>query len=156
MENNPDEFLVGAFRRKTQTIVVTFLKPNEVTDFIRFISWLPLTATLMKLLLLIFWRIFLGLPSRRTGSSPVHDQNFFCTGFRLCETFFANFFNVSKASAFIFFYFTNEWKFKNSQRVPFYIFRHYATCRKLREKFGKFFSQFLVGVFEENPDSYSG
>ena len=39
-------FLVGAFRRKTQTIVVTFLfflffKTNEVTDFI---SWLPLTA----------------------------------------------------------------------------------------------------------------
>ena len=29
-------FLVGAFRRKTQTIVVTFfLKTNEVTDFIK-------------------------------------------------------------------------------------------------------------------------
>ena len=33
-------FLVGAFRRKTQTIVMTFLflKTNEVTDFISFIS----------------------------------------------------------------------------------------------------------------------
>ena len=31
-------FLVGAFRRKTQTIVVTFSKTNEVTDFISFIS----------------------------------------------------------------------------------------------------------------------
>ena len=31
-------FLVGAFRRKTQTIVVTFLKTNELTDFINFIS----------------------------------------------------------------------------------------------------------------------
>ena len=51
-------FLVGAFRRKTQTIVLTFLflrpqtsidffKTNEVTDFISFICWLPLTATLM-------------------------------------------------------------------------------------------------------------
>ena len=37
-------FLVGAFRRKTQTIVMTFFKTNEVADFI---SWLPLTATLM-------------------------------------------------------------------------------------------------------------
>ena len=33
--------LVGAFRRKTQTIVVTsfFFKTNELTDFINFISW---------------------------------------------------------------------------------------------------------------------
>ena len=31
-------FLVGAFRRKTQTIVVTFFKTNELTDFINFIS----------------------------------------------------------------------------------------------------------------------
>ena len=42
------DFSVGAFRRKTQTIVVTFLffflKTNEATDFISFISWLPLTA----------------------------------------------------------------------------------------------------------------
>ena len=30
--------LVGAFRRKTQTIVVTFFKTNEMTDFISFIS----------------------------------------------------------------------------------------------------------------------
>ena len=32
-----DAFLVGAFRRKTQTIVVTsfFFKTNEVTDFIK-------------------------------------------------------------------------------------------------------------------------
>ena len=37
-------FLVNTFRRKTQTIAVTFLKTNEVTDFI---SWLPLAATLM-------------------------------------------------------------------------------------------------------------
>ena len=28
-------FLVGAFRRKTQTIVVTFFKTNELTDFIK-------------------------------------------------------------------------------------------------------------------------
>ena len=27
--------LVGAFRRKTQTIVVTFFKTNELTDFIK-------------------------------------------------------------------------------------------------------------------------
>ena len=33
-----DFFLVGAFRRKTQTIVVTFFKNNELTDFINFIS----------------------------------------------------------------------------------------------------------------------
>ena len=33
-------FLVGGFRRKTQTIVVTsFFKTNELTDFINFISW---------------------------------------------------------------------------------------------------------------------
>ena len=46
------QFLVRAFRRKTQTIVVTFhfflfFWTNEVTDFISFIGWLPLTATLM-------------------------------------------------------------------------------------------------------------
>ena len=34
-----DNFLVGAFRRKTQTIVVTFFKTNELTDFINFVSW---------------------------------------------------------------------------------------------------------------------
>ena len=56
-------FLIGAFRRKTQTIVV----------------------------------------QKDVGSSPVLDQ-FFCAGFfRLCETFFANFFNVSKGSTLHFF-----------------------------------------------------
>ena len=31
-------FQSARFRRKTQTIVVTFFKTNELTDFIRFIS----------------------------------------------------------------------------------------------------------------------
>ena len=64
------------------------------------------------------------------GSSPAHDQNFFCAGFfRLGVTFFSQ--NVSKGSPFIFFsYFAKEWMFKNSQRPPFYIFRQYATDRR--------------------------
>ena len=43
--------LVGAFRRKTQTIVVTFFKTNEVTYFISFINWLELTQNAILLLL---------------------------------------------------------------------------------------------------------
>ena len=88
------------------------------------------------------------------GSSPAHDQKFFCAGFfRLDETFFANFLNVSKGSPFIFFYFAKLWMFKNSQRPPFYIFRHYATYRrpkKFRKKIQKncdfFFNLFLTRV----------
>ena len=38
LESLSNEFLVGAFRRKTQTIVVTFFKTNDLTDFINFIS----------------------------------------------------------------------------------------------------------------------
>ena len=36
--NQRDLFSVGAFRRKTQAIVVTFFKTNEVTDLVSFIS----------------------------------------------------------------------------------------------------------------------
>ena len=37
------------------------------------------------------------MPGRRGGLSPAHDQKFFVqVFFRLCETFLANFFNVSK------------------------------------------------------------
>ena len=62
------------------------------------------------------------------GSSPAHDQNFFAQVlFGLVRLFSANFFSVSKGSPFNFFYFANEWIFKNSPRAPFYIVRHYAT-----------------------------
>ena len=49
LDNSFRIFLVGPFRRKAHTIVVTFFKTNEVTDFITFISWLELTlnATLL-------------------------------------------------------------------------------------------------------------
>ena len=43
------------------------------------------------------------------GSSLALDQNFLCMLFRLCETFSANFFNVSKGSPFNFLYFATEW-----------------------------------------------
>ena len=43
--------LVGAFRGKTQTIVVTFFKTNELTDFTSFISWVELTLNVTLFLL---------------------------------------------------------------------------------------------------------
>ena len=58
-------FLVGAFHRKTQTIVKTFFKTKGVTDFVSFIRIeLTLNATLLPLALeievdLVFLRSFL-------------------------------------------------------------------------------------------------
>ena len=56
-----------------------------------------------------------------------------------------------------FFYFAKECLFKNYQRPPFYIFRHYATYRrkKIEKKFRKkirIFFQFFphAGTVEEN------
>ena len=70
-------------------------------------------------------------------SSPAHDQKFFVQFFRLGETFFRKFLNVSKGSPFIFSYFAKEWMFKNSQRPPFYIFRQHATYQRQKNKISK-------------------
>ena len=59
-----------------------------------------------------------------------------------------------KGPPFYFSYFAKEWMFKNSQRAPFYIFRHYATywgpkkIEKKLERFLNFFSD--AGTVEEN------
>ena len=83
------------------------------------------------------------------GSSPAHDQKFFCRVFRLCETFFANFLMSPKSLPFIFFLFCKRTDVQKLPKGPFYIFRHYATYRR-PEKIG--FFQFFphVGTVEEN------
>ena len=77
---------------------------------------------------------------------------------------FSHFLKMSpKGTPSFFFYFAKEWMFKNSQRPPFYNFRHYATYRrqfkkyfekkieKNSKKFGIFFQFFPhAGTVEEN------
>ena len=56
-------------------------------------------------------------------SSPAHDQNFFMqVFFRLGETFFANFLNVSKGSPSFFSLLCKECMLKNYRRPPFTFF----------------------------------
>ena len=65
--------------------------------------------------------------------------------------------NISKGSTLHFFvYFAKEWMLKNSQRAPFYMFRHYATYGwpkiflKIFKKNWNFFSIFSqTGTVEE-------
>ena len=62
---------------------------------------------------------------------------------------YAYFFNVSKRSPFIFFYFAKKWMFKNFQRPHLYVFRHYATCwrpKKIEKNSEYFFNFFLTRV----------
>ena len=90
-------------------------------------------------------------------SSPAHDQKLFYAGFfRLGETFFPNFLNVSKGSPFLFFLFCKRMDVQKFTKAPLYIFRHYATYRrpkkiekKIRKKIQKsgfFFNFFLTRV----------
>ena len=61
--------------------------------------------------------------------------------FRHCETFFPKFFYCSSHQ---FLKFSNRMDVqKILKRPPFYIFRHYATYRKLRKKFEKKFGIFF-------------
>ena len=77
------------------------------------------------------------------GSSPALDQIFCVDFFRLCETFFRNFFNVFEGSTLHFFpYFAKEWMLKNSQRAPFTFFgtmRLTRNFKKIQKIFGNFF-----------------
>ena len=93
------------------------------------------------------------------GSSPAHDQEFFVQVFFGLMRLFSQFFLMCpKDPPFIFSYFAKEWMVKNSQRVPFYIFRHYATYRRPNKYFEKkfkknrIFFQFFshAGTVEEN------
>ena len=61
--------------------------------------------------------------------------------FRLCETFFRNFLNVTKESSFQFFLiFCNRTNVKKSQKVPFFQnFRHYETVQNPHFLFFKSF-----------------
>ena len=67
------------------------------------------------------------------GSSPAHDQkkSFLCRFLFDLMRLFSQFFKMSsKGPPFIFSCFAKKWMFKNSQRPPFYIFRHYANYRR--------------------------
>ena len=155
-------FLVGAFRRKTQTIVVTsFFKTNELTDFINFISW-P-TNTKLPLLPHYFtatWHRGYGFfevcQAEGHGFESRPWPKFFCAiFFRLCETFFRKY--LQRVHPSFFCLFCKKWMFKDSQSAPFYMFRHYATYRKPKKiekkfkKFGIFFPIFpQAGTVEEN------
>ena len=119
-----------------------------MTDFISFISWLPLTATLMQLLLLFFGGFFEVCQEGWVRVPPM-TKKFFVQLFSALRDFFANFFNVSKGSPFIFFYFAKEWMFKNSQGPPFKFFgtmRLTGDQKMIEKKFRIFFNFFLTGV----------
>ena len=87
------------------------------------------------------------------GSSLTLDQ-FFCSYFG-SGRLFRNFFKWLQRVPSFFFYFVKDWMFKNSQRPPYYIFRHYATYRRFQKKIETKihnFSQFFphVGTVEKN------
>ena len=76
---------------------------------------------------------------KEVGSSLTLDQFFCARNFGFVRLFFANFFNVSKGSSLQFFLlFCNR---MDVQKIPkgalFYIFRHYATYRRLQKNFEK-------------------
>ena len=83
------------------------------------------------------------------GSSPALDQ-FFCVDFfRLCETFFRNFFNVSEGSTLHFFLFCKRMDVEKQPKGPSYIFRYKVTYQKL-QKNSKNFWKFFLGTVEES------
>ena len=84
------------------------------------------------------------------GSSPTHDQKFFCAGFFGMVRLFSQFFLISpKGPPSFFFYFAKEWMFKNSQRPPFTFFgtmRLTGDQKKFEKKIGNIFNYFLTRV----------
>ena len=93
------------------------------------------------------------------GSSPAHDQKFFCAGFfRLGETFFANLLNISKGSPLHFFLFCRTMDVRKLPKA--HLFNFSALCdlpetkknsKKKFEKNGFFFNFFPhAGTVEEN------
>ena len=75
--------------------------------------------------------------------------------FRLCETdFFPKFFYCSSHQILIF---CNRMDVQKIPKRPhFYIFRHYATYRKLQKKFGIFFLFFILRAFVVSSCRKSG
>ena len=143
-------FLVGAFRRKTQTIVVTFFSifKGQRTD--RFYKFCKLTDTITKLCHTT--SLALGIEVTTFGSSPALDQKFFV---QVCFSFvrlFSQFFRcLQTVYPSFFFYFAKEWLFKNSQRAPFTFFgtMRLTEDQKILKKFPKiwiFFSCFIKWV----------
>ena len=98
-----------------------------MTDFISFISWLPLTATLMKLLLLLIFREFFEVCQAERR------------GFEFLPCLMS-----PKGPSSIFFLFCKRMDVQKLPKGPFYIFRHYATYRRPK-KFGKKFQK--IGFF---------
>ena len=90
--------------------------------------------------------------SRRAPLSTFFDTMRLSTSFGTVRLYkfliFSEFFYCSKGSPINFLrYFATEWMFKKSQRVPFYIFRHYATYQRLQKKFRKKFGKFFSSIF---------
>ena len=88
-------------------------------------------------------------------------KNIFAGFFRLCETSFRNFFKcLHSVPPSIFFYFAEEWIFKNSPRAPLLNFS--ALCdlpetkkyfeKKIQKEFQEFLFNFFphAGTVEEN------
>ena len=78
-------------------------------------------------------------------------KNFSCSFFQLCETFFANFFNVSKGSPSFFFYFAKEWMFKTPKGPPFPFFGTMRVNGDLKKNFPQFlvFREVLLSLVVE-------
>ena len=121
-----------------------FFKTDEVTDFICFKGWLALTLTGTLLLLVLgieVSSVFFEVCQAETRGFESALDHFLCRLIWLCETFFANFFIVSKESPFIFFLFCKRMDVQNLPKEPFYIF---GTMRFTgdQKNFGIIFSIF--------------
>ena len=143
-----------------------FLKTNELTDFINFISWptntkLPLlphyfTATLLHCHLAKKLRLFWGLPSRRTWVRvPPLTKIFLCKFFSALWDFFRKYLQRVHPSFFL-----SILQKMDVQRLPECPLLHVsALCdlpetKKIRKKFKKFGIIFPIfpqaGTVEEN------
>ena len=92
------------------------------------------------------------------GWSPAHDRKFFVQVFRLCETFFANFLNISKGSPFIFSLFCKTMDVQKLRKAPLLHLSALCDLPETKKNFEKKFQKTLdffqffpqAGTVEEN------
>ena len=103
-----------------------------------------------KLLLLLAlgievnWDFLRFVKQKDVGSGLALHQNFFVHVISALRAFFQNFLEVSKGSSLHFVLFCNRIDVQKIPKgLPSYIFRHYATYRRLQKKFENFLIRVL-------------
>ena len=150
-------FLVGAFsfKEKSPTITVASFFFRQTTELI---AYVPLFTETDKFTQAKFHQckltakgppfvFYLFYVTYKTGRfQRVPPFNFFSA---LCEFFFENFECLKRVPPSGFLIFCNRKYVTECQRVPLFIFRHYATFskfffKKIKKKFSKKFSKFFL------------